>query len=447
MAFSFGAPPSSTGNAPAPSNTGGGFTFAPAPAAAAPAGGGFSFGNATSKTSTTDANNNKAPAPSGGLFGGGNAPAPAAGGFSFGAPPAATTNNDANKTSSTATSAPATGFSFGATSSKDTNSKAPSPAAGGFNFGAPSSATSDKDKAKDDTTTTPAAKSGGGLFGTTPGTTPAAKAPSPVLTPATNATGGGLFGGTPATSTKTTTPSAATGTTTTSTTNNTSSTTPAASTTPAPANNTQPKMIEPPPIEYQSLTIEQILNRFQSELETDTIAFLTEAQRIAHYDATLRDTQHSLSELTNMVSRLMLHQSEVDTQLSGIGSYQNELSTTLDVLERNVDELFASQSNVNVQDSDIEREKSYERAIIIDKKLDGMVSTLNHVVNDLNAAQERVWSASSSGGGEGKNDEEVGKIIGVFNAHHDTLAYLEGKARSVESDLRMIDQVLAKSGQ
>ena len=207
-------------------------------------------------------------------------------------------------------------------------------------------------------------------------------------------------------------------------------------------------MIEPPPIEYQSLTIEQILNRFQSELETDTIAFLTEAQRIAHYDATLRDTQHSLSELTNMVSRLMLHQSEVDTQLSGIGSYQNELSTTLDVLERNVDELFASQSNVNVQDSDIEREKSYERAIIIDKKLDGMVSTLNHVVNDLNAAQERVWSASSSGGGEGgKNDEEVGKIISVFNAHHDTLAYLEGKARSVESDLRMIDQVLAKSGQ
>ena len=120
----------------------------------------------------------------------------------------------------------------------------------------------------------------------------------------------------------------------------------------------------------------------------------------------------------------------------------------MDVLERNVDELFASQSNVNVQDSDIEREKSYERAIIIDKKLDGMVSTLNHVVNDLNAAQERVWSASSSGGGEGgKNDEEVGKIISVFNAHHDTLAYLEGKARSVESDLRMIDQVLAKSGQ
>jgi hypothetical protein len=36
-------------------------------------------------------------------------------------------------------------------------------------------------------------------------------------------------------------------------------------------------------------TIEQILNRFQSELETDSIAFLQEAQRISHYNAVIRD--------------------------------------------------------------------------------------------------------------------------------------------------------------
>lgn len=144
----------------------------------------------------------------------------------------------------------------------------------------------------------------------------------------------------------------------------------------------------------------------------------------------------------------MLHQSEVDTQLQGIGSYQNELGSTLDLLERNVDELFAAQSNVRVENADVERERSYERAIEVDSKLDGMANALNAVVNDLNAAQERVWSSSGGGGGgvESK-DKEVGKIISVFNAHHDTLAFLEGKARGVESDLAMIGQVLAKSGQ
>ena len=201
-------------------------------------------------------------------------------------------------------------------------------------------------------------------------------------------------------------------------------------------------------MEYQTLTVEQIINRFQSELETDAIAFLVEAQRVAHYDATLRDTQRSLGELTNAVSRLMLHQAEVNAQLRGIGSYQGELSSTLDALEGNVDELFAAQGgNSRPLDADVERERGYERAINVDAKLDGINATLRHVVSDLNAAQERVWSSSlgGRGGGGGANDE-VGKIIGVFNAHQETLACLEIKARGVENDLAVIAQVLAKSG-
>lgn len=172
---------------------------------------------------------------------------------------------------------------------------------------------------------------------------------------------------------------------------------------------------------------------------------MQEAQRVAHYDAILRDTQHSLSDLTNMVSRLMISQSEVDTQLQGIGSYQRELGGTLDMLERNVDELFAAQSHTHVGDADVEREESYERALDLDTKLTQMNGVLTNVVNDLNAAQERVWSSSGSRA-DGKKDEEVGKIIGVFNAHHETLSCLEGKARAIESDLAMIGQVLAKAG-
>lgn len=149
-----------------------------------------------------------------------------------------------------------------------------------------------------------------------------------------------------------------------------------------------------------------------------------------------------------MVSRLMLHQNEVGTQLQGIGSYQNELGTTLDQLEKNVDELFAAQSKVSVESADIEREKAYERALEIDSKLGQMGNVLENVVSDLNAAQERVWSSSSGIGGDGEGkDEEVGKIIGVFNAHHETLAYLENRARAVDSDLVMVGQVLAKNGQ
>jgi uncharacterized protein YukE len=146
-----------------------------------------------------------------------------------------------------------------------------------------------------------------------------------------------------------------------------------------------------------------------------------------------------------MVSALMVHQSEVDQQLQGIGSYQKELATTLDQLEQNVDELFAAQSGISVQDVDIERERAYEKALEVDSKLGQMSNVLENVVGDLSAAQERVWSMSRGQAGYGK-DEEVGKIIAVFNSHNETLAQLEAKARHLEADVTMVGQVLARSG-
>lgn len=417
----------------APTAATGGFSFAQAPAPAGSGPAGFSFGAPAS----TDASKASNPVTAG-LFGNTGAavvaPPPSIGGGGTG-------GGGFGLGGAAAAAAPAAGgFSFGDAPNKaETNAPAPAaPTAGGFSFGgaAPSAAsvsTKDaKDTAKDAAATaTPAAKSGfsfgvGGAA--TPGTTPAAKVPSPVETPiaavggAPTATPG--FASPPATST---------------------GATPAASHTAQSSTAAQPQMIEPPPVEYQSLTIEQILNRFQSELETDAISFMQEAQRVAHYDATLRDTQHSLSDLTNMVSRLMLQQSEVDTQLQGIGSYQRELGGTLDMLERNVDELFAAQSHTDVGEADVAREQSYERALDVDTKLTQMNGVLTNVVHDLNAAQERVWSSSGSTA-DGSKNEEVGKIIGVFNAHHETLAFLESQARAVESDLGMIGQVLAKSG-
>jgi len=91
-------------------------------------------------------------------------------------------------------------------------------------------------------------------------------------------------------------------------------------------------------------------------------------------------------------------------------------------------------------------------ALDVDSKLSAITGSLENIVMDLNAAQERVWSSTGRGSvsgdrGEGSSDDEVGKIVGVFNAHHETLAYLESKAKAVEGDMVMISQMLAKSGQ
>jgi len=425
MAFNFGAPAATT-NPPA------GFSFSTSSSGsdAAPKVG-FNFGGAAPASANPSTTTTTTTAPK------------ASTGFSFGGPsaPAAATTPPAPAFGGGLFNLSGGGGEDSTSSSSSTSNKKKAPSGSGFSFGGLSAATTTTNDGGSSSQATPAAKLGGGagfgggLFGLTPGTTPAARVPPPVETPNT------VVGGSSAVSSATpgvSTPASS------------AISPPATAAAPASQSttttDTAPKMIEPPPVEYQTLTVEQILNRFQSELETDAIAFLSEAQRVARYDATLRDSQASLSELTNAVSRLMLHQTEVNAQLQGIGSYQDELSKTLDLLERNVDELFAGRSNIRVEDADIDRERSYERAIDVDNKLDSMCSTLRHVVNDLDAAQERFWSSTLRSNGEG-GDDEVGKIIGVFNAHHETLGHLESKARSLESDLTMISQVLAKSGQ
>jgi nuclear pore complex protein Nup62 len=297
--------------------------------------------------------------------------------------------------------------------------------AGGFSFGStPAPAPAPAATPAKTPAAAPAATGGGFSFGgdaataATPSTGDAktdAKTPGPASAPVATPTPGAKATGTPATGTST--PAAATATT------------------------VQP----PPPVEYQTLTVEQIINKFQSELEKDTYAFLNDAHRVAQYDALLRDSQRSVSHLTSEVSRLMIRQTELDRTLNGVGSYQSQLADTLDQVERHVDELFAAQSHLTPDDADVERERAYASAIEIDGRLSNMNDVLRDVLSSLDAAQERAFATGgpSSEGGNG----DVGKVLQVMNAHHDTLARLEGSARTIEQDVSSLGRSLSQVNQ
>ena len=202
-----------------------------------------------------------------------------------------------------------------------------------------------------------------------------------------------------------------------------------------------PCVIARPSTTDQTLTVEQILNKFQAELDRDTSAFLADAHRVAQYDALLRDSQRNVSNLSTQVQKLLLRQAELDRTLNGIGSYQSELSSTLEGIERHVDELFASQSHLVPEDADVEREKAYANANAIDGRLAGMNDALRSILGSLDAAQERAF-ATGAGGDEA--DDDVGQILATMNANHDILAHLEAAARRIEGDVGM---ALSQGGQ
>jgi len=175
------------------------------------------------------------------------------------------------------------------------------------------------------------------------------------------------------------------------------------------------------------------LNKFQKELEQDSIAFLDQAKRVCEYDAILRDSQRDLAQITQQTQRLLLEQEQMEKALQGIDSYQVELSSTLDNVSKHVDELFHNQSHLAPQDADVERERAYQMSQTIAQRLDELENGLGDTMKTLSD------HASDMGTG-GPNC-----LLTILNQHQDAILSLEGVARKLEMDAEHVGRMLATS--
>jgi len=197
-------------------------------------------------------------------------------------------------------------------------------------------------------------------------------------------------------------------------------------------------------LEYQTLTVEELLNKFQRQLEDDSLAFIEEAKRVCAYDAVLRDSQRDLAKLTTEAQRLMIEQDQVEDGLNTIGAFQNQLDTILTEVEGQVGTIFQAQNHLNPADADLERERAYETAKKIEYQLDDVTNSLKETFDTLNQA-----NASAFGGGstsDSSNDiNSANDVVTVLNRHQDGLAELEAAAQKLELDCNEVNAVLQSS--
>lgn len=187
---------------------------------------------------------------------------------------------------------------------------------------------------------------------------------------------------------------------------------------------------QPLPLEYQTLSVEQILNKFQKELEKDAVVYLEEARRVAEYDAILRDANRDIALLTQKTHRCLLQQKDVEQTLSGIGAFQEELDRTLETVEQNVDELFRNQSHFTPVDADIEREKAYTTASDIESRLGELTQSLKTTLQVMDDIQDRVLTG------------DFGKVVKILNQHQNSIVELEDAGRRVEQEIIQINQLM-----
>lgn len=453
------------GAAAAPSaSLGGGFGPGTSAGASAPAGGfappaaGFTLGGAaappgaggfggfaspppTSKTKTDDSNNKTPSVPT---FGGGfgNTAAgkvsfgdtSAGAGFdggtkpSFGAAPA-------NAAAAFASPTPAGGFKA---SGFNAGGGAPAPAAAGDSKAGEFNLSGDSKGAPAFGAAPPASTTGGVSFGAK--TAPDNTGPAPgfgdkkeeAKTPQPG--GGGVsFGGAKPPSTPGAPPTPATPAPV-----NTPGQTPAPVNTPAaPVAATAAPVAAPKaasPLDYKNSTVEQVLNLFQKQLETDSLAYLEESRRVAESDAIIRDAQRDISNLTEQTHLGAHQQQKVEQTLQGIGDLETELDRTLQQLETQVDEIFAVAASLAPTDADRHREHAYATARALDTRLASLTDTLQQSLHQMSETQERVF----------QQDATIGPIVKVLHQHQTAILDLESAGQKLEHDVTHVCRLLSQ---
>ncbi|KAF6762361.1 nuclear pore glycoprotein p62 [Ephemerocybe angulata] len=417
----------------------------------------------------------------GGLFGGGSG-----GGGLFGAAPAANTNNTASTPA--ASTNPLFG-GFGAKPADSNSTTAPKPASSFF--GAPPAATATS------TTTTPAPA--GGLFGapkpadTTTGTNAASTAPGGLFAPkATDGTAGGPA----ATSSNLFNVKAAAPTATTSTAPSpftlglgankdagTSTAAPsgglfggkpaekkdgAAPAAPAPFNlggaltnaatkdgdnkpagtaastSANPVVAVPPPSMLRGKTIEEIVNRWTSDLETHVKDFSKFAGEVAVWDRALIENGNNLAALYSHVLAAERQQNEIDQTLDHVEQQQKELLSTLDAYEKVSQDILGGQGgslrSLDTGPADTERDKNYMLATDLHTNLDDLSASLTQMIDSVNAL-----STSQKPANDGAEDP-MAQISQVLSSHLESLQWIDTAARELEGKVNEVERRVKESG-
>jgi Nsp1-like C-terminal region len=196
-------------------------------------------------------------------------------------------------------------------------------------------------------------------------------------------------------------------------------------------------------LDYQNMTVEQILNAFQKYLEGDAAAFVEESQRVLDHDAVLRQSQRDLALLATHAQTLCAQQNDVQQQLLGIEAQQSSLDQQLRYAEGLLDSLFASQSHLAPTDADVQREKTYTTALAVDQRLSALTDQLKESLKLLDEAATST-SSSGSGGGDSSNSDDHRNLLAILNQHQNALAEIELTSQRVEHDMKRIQ--LAMSG-
>lgn len=190
------------------------------------------------------------------------------------------------------------------------------------------------------------------------------------------------------------------------------------------------------------MRLDELVNRWNAELDERTKEFAELAAEVKAWDGVLIANGDKIARLLGQVGEIEPAQSQIEHALDYIETQQQQLASTLDTYERQVDDLLgdapgssATSLRTEAGGADAERERAYALAETLNRQLDDLGKNLGGLVSEVNSLSH------SSGLVESSDDDAdpVAQIAAILGAHLGSLEWIAGATDRLAAQIDEID--------
>ncbi|KAI0306964.1 Nsp1-like C-terminal region-domain-containing protein [Multifurca ochricompacta] len=213
----------------------------------------------------------------------------------------------------------------------------------------------------------------------------------------------------------------------------------------APTTTTPSAISVPPPSMLKGKSIEEIINRWSTELETHVRDFTKFATEVAVWDRSLIENGNNLAALYSHVLAAEREQNDIDQSLDHIEQQERELTATVEMYEKQMADILSSQGGslrtLDAGPADTERDKNYMLATELHNHLDDLSSSLTQLiesVNSMSVGQADTKPASA--------EDPMAQIAQVLSNHLESLQWIDGASRELEEKVVEVEKRIKDAG-
>ncbi|KAG7449371.1 uncharacterized protein BT62DRAFT_985681 [Guyanagaster necrorhizus] len=207
-----------------------------------------------------------------------------------------------------------------------------------------------------------------------------------------------------------------------------------------PSTSTAPVAVEPPSM-LRGKTIEEIVNKWSTDLETHVREFNKFAGEVAVWDRALIENGNNLAALYGHVLAAEREQNEVNQSLDHIEQQQRDLAATLDAYEKTAQEIFGGQGanlrSIDKGPADMERDKNYMLATDLQTNLDDLSGSLTQIIESVN---------SLSLPSDNSSQDPMTQITQILSSHLESLQWIDNAVKEVDTKVTEVEKKVRESG-